>query len=177
MRKRSKIFKKCLFFLCIPICFIWPTTSHRVFAQDFSDTASDSLDDVWSEETYFQIEMLRLERWIKQNILKLSDPVLLKEVVRLKKEAANFAEADDFFMANIWLETLWDLLLHKNDKSLSEFFNDDLESLIADENNGIYEPEKKFHWCCGSCDTAQSWSSSMYLHRALAWEFSDRNSR
>ncbi|MFQ5753898.1 MAG: hypothetical protein ACE5HI_18070, partial [bacterium] len=73
----------------------------------FSDSLSE---DNWSDETYYGIEMLRLQRWIRENTQKLSDPVLLKEIVRLKKEAENFAENEDFTMAVFWLETIWDLL-------------------------------------------------------------------
>ena len=67
----------------------WPTNAYSQnatydLAESFSDTLSD---ENWNEETYYEIEKLRLERWILKNTEKFSDSVLLKEVAHLKKEA------------------------------------------------------------------------------------------
>ncbi|MFQ5771350.1 MAG: hypothetical protein ACE5HX_12485, partial [bacterium] len=106
----------------------------------FSDSLSE---DNWSDETYYGIEMLRLQRWIRENTQKLSDPVLLKEIVRLKKEAENFAENEDFTMAVFWLETIWDLL-----QPDEEFISNDGEGeLMPDFGNLVNSfSSNKFNW-------------------------------
>ena len=76
--------------------------------------AADSIGADLSEgemyETLYGIEHLRLERWILQNTERFTDPMLLKEVARLKKEAENFADTGDYVLAVTWLETIWELL-------------------------------------------------------------------
>ncbi len=64
----------------------------------------------WDEETYYRIGILRLQRWVTTNIEALDDPVLAGEISRLLKEADNLAKASDFYMANIWLELIWELV-------------------------------------------------------------------
>jgi hypothetical protein len=73
-------------------------------------SSADSLAADGSDETLYQIDRLRFERWAIANTEKLADPLLLQEVVRLKKEAEGFAENGDFTLALIWMETIWDLL-------------------------------------------------------------------
>jgi len=50
-------------------------------------------DEDWSEETYYGIEILRLERWVLRNIEKLNDPVLLKEIAHEKNQAERVRSA------------------------------------------------------------------------------------
>ncbi|RMF66323.1 MAG: hypothetical protein D6743_06565, partial [Calditrichaeota bacterium] len=72
---------------------------------------TDSLaEDEWSEETLYDIELLRFERWAAEHTSRLIDPTLLNEVARLKKEAESFAATGDFEMARIWLDMIWGLL-------------------------------------------------------------------
>ncbi|MFQ5822429.1 MAG: hypothetical protein ACE5JB_00045 [bacterium] len=110
------------------------------------ESDSDSLlKDSWSEETYYWIEKLRLERWLKDNSQDLIDSALLKEVVRIKKEAEVFASKSDFTMAGLWLETIWDLIQPEPDSITSEdevdidYFSD-LESDFSINNSN------KFNW-------------------------------
>ena len=62
------------------------------------------------EETYYRINVLRLQRYVRENIDTFDDPVLSKEIVRLIKEADCLAKDGDFYRANAWLETVWELL-------------------------------------------------------------------
>ncbi|MFQ5601629.1 MAG: hypothetical protein ACE5HS_00005, partial [bacterium] len=118
----------------------------RVYGQqkhlDGSLNLTDSLsEDEWGDETYYAIEMLRLKRWIRGNTDKLKDPVLLKEIVRLKKEAENFAAKNDFNMAVIWLETIWALLKPDDDLQIGETSGQPEAFTTAVESSG-----KKFKW-------------------------------
>ncbi len=77
----------------------------------FADTAGTAVEqDSTFYATLYEIEHLRLERWIRENPARFTDAVLLKEVAQLKKEAENFAEKGDFYLATTWLETIWGLL-------------------------------------------------------------------
>ncbi|NIR52933.1 hypothetical protein GWO43_30385, partial [candidate division KSB1 bacterium] len=105
-----------------------------------SDSSSE---DDWSDETFYEIEMLRLERWIIENTEKLADPVLLEEVFKLKKEAETFAESQDYAMAIIWVETIWDLLQPDEDGMASEVDSE----YLGDINNGFSDPStRRFSW-------------------------------
>ncbi|MFQ5648678.1 MAG: hypothetical protein ACE5IY_01940 [bacterium] len=76
------------------------------------DTVSE---DLWSEETDYRINLIRLRRYVKGNKETLTDPLLKREIVRLLKEADNFAKAGDYYAANLWMEAIWDLLLSETD--------------------------------------------------------------
>ena len=110
-------------------------------SESFSDTLSEA---DWNEETYYRIEMLRLERWILKNTKKFSDPILLKEITRLKKEAENFAKTKDFQMANLWLETIWDLLQPDNGAALVP--SEDDSYLLNGLGELSLKPANKFNW-------------------------------
>lgn len=108
--------------------------------------ADSSSGEGWGDETFYEIEMLRLKRWIIENAKKLVDPVLLKEVARLKKEAENFAENEDYLLAVTWLETIWDLLqpeedLESNDNVTLEYADD-----IGPGDPTLSDSEKNFTW-------------------------------
>ncbi len=64
----------------------------------------------WEEETYYRINILRLKRWVQENPAIQDDPVLSVEISQLLKEVTDFAAAGDFYMANVWMETIWDLI-------------------------------------------------------------------
>ncbi|RMD88732.1 MAG: hypothetical protein D6813_11660 [Calditrichaeota bacterium] len=107
--------------------------------QTFTGTSADSIEDEsWSDETYYEIEMLRLVRWIRQNVERFADSELLKEVAQLKKEAEAFAAEGDYTLAVLWIETIWDLLL-SDDQPISD------DEILS--NSGLEEIDKrKFSW-------------------------------
>jgi hypothetical protein len=109
-----------------------------------SIAAIDSITVNESEHALYEIERLRFERWVIANTEKLTDPLLLKEIVRLKKEADAFAEKDDFTLALIWMETIWDLL--KPDSS--QIGGNELSSDLVNDSAGglLLEPSSKFRW-------------------------------
>ena len=112
MKETIKINGLILALALVVSCLYLPSSVYSQNAtynltESFSDTLSD---EDWIEESYYGIEMQRLERWILKNTEKFSDPILLKEIARLKKEAEKFAKTKDFQMANLWLETIWELL-------------------------------------------------------------------
>ncbi len=132
------------------LLFLFAIIQNKIFGQEHKNknvtSFSDSLSEKsWSDETYYSIEMLRLQRWIKENTHVFSDPILLKEVARLKKEAENFAENNDFTMAVFWLDIIWGLL-QPEDKIYLD--NDGSESGLTDDmiNNMDNTPSKKFNW-------------------------------
>jgi len=85
-----------------------------------------------------------LERWILKNTEKFSDPILLKEIARLKKEAENFAKTKDFQMANLWLETIWDLLQPNDDEVLLPAEDD--SNFLNGLSDISLKPAKKINW-------------------------------
>lgn len=108
----------------------------------YVDSLSEEND---SDEIFYQIEMLRFERWARENTYKLVNPVLLNEIVRLKKEAETFAQNNDYTLALIWMETIWDLLEPKESLNLEEegleLMNDeDIQDPVADDDI------RKFNW-------------------------------
>jgi len=128
----------------IPLLFL---SANSVSAQTHSDTSSVLPDTVhqeaWSEAVYYEIEMLRLERWLRKREKKGMDPALLEEVLRLKSEAENFAAADDYEMANIWLETIWELLTSEDTEVYRE--TGDLNG-ASEEAAEPLSTEKRFRW-------------------------------
>lgn len=98
----------------------------------------------WSDETYYEIEMLRLERWLRKNRDGL-DSALLQEVLRMKSEAENFAEAQDYEMANIWLETIWELLTSDEIEGSDE---EKQSALSLTDTGGDFDltPQKHVRW-------------------------------
>lgn len=108
-----------------------------------SSFSPDSLSQEENDNALYQIAMLRFERWAIANTEELADPLLLKEVVRLKKEAEAFAENQDFDLALIWMETIWDLL---EPTRAPDFTNpEDLKPyLISDDV--LLNPPAKFRW-------------------------------
>lgn len=54
--------------------------------------------------------MLRLQRWFRENGDNLDNETILNELSQLLKEAKQFAEAGDYQMASMWLETVWEML-------------------------------------------------------------------
>ena len=93
--------KSLILVLALVVSYVsWPanvysqTTTYNL-TESFSDTL---VNEDWLEESYYGIEMLRLERWILKNTEKFSDPILLKEIARLKNEAENFDKTKDFQM-------------------------------------------------------------------------------
>ena len=147
-KRRLYLLKKPLIFL---IATLWLSIMNSAgFSQEnlFGDTTSisDSLSESnWSEETIYSIEMIRLERWIRENTHVFRDTTLLKEIVRLKREAENFAVEKDFTLAVIWLETIWNLLLPEKDGALDAENSgyDPIRELDIDFDP---EPDKKFNW-------------------------------
>jgi hypothetical protein len=107
---------------------------------------SDSLsEESWSDETYYWIEKLRLDRWLRDNNQELSDSGLLREVVRIKKEAEVFAEKNDFTLAVIWLETIWELIKPETDLiGLENEIDPDNVSVL--DSDVTLEGPKKFNW-------------------------------
>ena len=69
------------------LCPVWILTflllltswSDSILAQTVIDTSLVSLEDEWSEETYYSLELLRLERWLADNLDLLKEPSLLDE--------------------------------------------------------------------------------------------------
>jgi len=131
------------FFLLSVICLaseaLWAQSGQNISAPP--DTVHES---EWSDETYYEIEMLRLERWLRENREGL-DSALLQEILRMKSEAENFAEARDYEMANIWLETIWELLTavavgEGNEESRSGV------SLPDADGDFALVPQKDFRW-------------------------------
>ncbi len=144
--KRIKL-KSYIFILTLATALPnWPAKAYSQnetyqLTESFSDTLSDA---DWSEETFYGIEMLRLERWVLKNTEKFSDPVLLKEIARLKKEAENFAQIEDFQMANLWLETIWELLQPDDDAILVPLEDDSY--FLDNLTNTSLKPANKFSW-------------------------------
>ena len=146
MKKTIKI----KYLILVPVLVVgyvnWPANAYSQNAtynltESFTDTLAD---ENWGEETYYEIEMLRLKRWILKNTKKFSDPVLLKEIARLKKEAENFAKTKDFQMANLWLETIWELLQPDDD---AVFLPPEDDSYFLNGLNDIsLKPANKFNW-------------------------------
>lgn len=125
----------------------WLTSAYgQNSTYSLTESLSDSLaENDGNEETYYRIGMLRLERWILKNTEKFKDPGLLTEVARLKKEAENFAAANDFYMANIWLETIWEQLQPEGENS--SLLQGDHSSFLNDVVGEISNKHvKKFNW-------------------------------
>ena len=124
---------------------VWPAELHGQddpYLASYSDSLSEEND---SDEIFYQIELLRFERWARENTHKLADPVLLNEVVRLKKEAEVFAQNNDYTLALIWMETIWDVLapmesLDPEDEAIELMNGSDTHSSFTGE------PIKKFNW-------------------------------
>jgi len=146
LKKTIKI-KSLILVLALVVSYVsWPanvysqTTTYNL-TESFSDTL---VNEDWLEESYYGIEMLRLERWILKNTEKFSDPILLKEIARLKKEAENFAKANDFQMANLWLETIWELLQPGDD---AVFLPPGDDSYFLNGLSDVsLKPANKFNW-------------------------------
>lgn len=146
LKKTIKI-KGLIVALALIVSYIsWPVNVYSQTATyNLTESFSDTLvNEDWIEESYYGIEVLRLERWILKNTQKFSDPILLREIARLKKEAENFAETNDFQMANLWLETIWELLQPDDD---AVFLPPEDDSYFL---NGLSEvslkPANKFNW-------------------------------
>lgn len=118
--------------------------------QDHYFAWTDSLADTnseesWDDETYYQVQLLRLQRWLREEAQDFSDPVVLQEIVRLKKEAEQFAVQQDYESATIWLETIWQLIEQSPDSipAEDEIDADYLESLDSGE---ILNDSNNFTW-------------------------------
>lgn len=81
---------------------------------------------VWNSETYFEIERLRLERWLRGEARTVGDTALVTEVLRLKQEAEAYAARGEFMLASIWLETAQELI---------ETFTAESEESVADSTS------------------------------------------
>ncbi len=101
-------------------------------AQDFSD-----------EETYYHIGLLRLQRWFRKNANLISDPAISTEIARQLREAANLAAAGDFYMANILLETVWELVEATQEPGVRDSVV--TADPIASDGAGDV-PQEKIHW-------------------------------
>ncbi len=108
-----------------------------------SSLPPDSLSQEENDNALYQIELLRFERWAIANTEELTDPLLLKEVVRLKKEAETFAENQDFNLALIWMETIWDLLEPTRSSNLASPDDLNLDAVIDEV---LLSPPAKFRW-------------------------------
>lgn len=125
------------------------THSVEVFGQEIQnlqiESLSDSLwEDSWSDESYYWIELLRLERWLRDQTQEVRDSRLLQEIVRLKKEAEQYAAAGDFTMAVLLLETIWDLVKPESITILAG--SSETDYLEASDNEIYSEPPAKFAW-------------------------------
>ena len=146
LKKTIKI-KGLILALALIVSYIsWPVNVYSQTATyNLTESFSDTLvNEDWIEESYYGIEVLRLERWILKNTQKFSDPILLREIARLKKEAENFAETNDFQMANLWLETIWELLQPDDD---AVFLPPEDDSYFLNGLSDIsLKPANKFNW-------------------------------
>lgn len=134
-----------LFFygLVLPLLFLGHGASSAQTDPDTSTVLSDTLDqEEWSAATLYEIEMLRLERWLRQNENKIAHPALPTEVLRLKSEAENFAAVGDYEIATIWLETIWELLTSEDVEAQVEGGADAVSLDAAD----TAPTEKQFRW-------------------------------
>ncbi len=100
-----------------------------IFAQDRADSSSvgyadSTASDNWNEETLYDIERLRIVRWLRENNESVSD-AQLSQVHQLLIEAQKFADANDFYLANIWLDTIWDLLEPPTDTETADLLDGD----------------------------------------------------
>jgi len=104
---------KSLLLRCLFAVGLFGTAAGAVFGQEnlpFSTSHDDSVTaDLWSEETLYNIEKLRIERWFRENKDTVSD-ALIEQVVQLLLEARKYAEAGEYYLANVWLDTVWELL-------------------------------------------------------------------
>ena len=106
---------------------------------------SDSLfEDAWSEETLYSIELLRLQRWLREEAREIDDATFLKEIVFLKEESEKLATEGNFTLAVLWIETIWDLINSTFESiTVEEEVTDSLEEL----GNDIYlNSPAKFKW-------------------------------
>gem|GEM_PF-2531734 len=87
--------------------FVAPASAQTLSVVAPSDSLSEGQ---WSEETYYRIETLRLQRWVRENNDEIDNEIVLQELTQLLKEAKQFADAGDYKMANLWLETVWEML-------------------------------------------------------------------
>lgn len=111
-----------------------------------TESALDSLsEERWSDETYYWIEKLRLERWLRDNNQEFIDSALLEEIIRIKKEAEIFAAKKDFTVAVLWLETILDLIQPEADSVSGDDEIDPEDISGLDTDNSIEKP-KKFNW-------------------------------
>lgn len=108
----------------------------------FSDSISTN---TWSDEIVYSIEILRLERWIRENTEKFVDPLLLNEVAQLKDEAQEFVANSDYALAVIWLETIWDLLMPKEEFD-NDFEDSDLDLLNGSEYQSTANSTSRLNW-------------------------------
>ena len=90
--------------------FVLASVALPSFAQEEIQKETGADGEILSEQTLYQIEELRLERWLSDNYLIFADQALLTEVAGLKKESEALADSGDYEMANVWLETIWSLL-------------------------------------------------------------------
>ncbi|HEX9653042.1 MAG TPA: hypothetical protein VGA99_04980, partial [bacterium] len=80
------------------------------------------------------------------NTAQLADPILLKEIVRLKKEAENFAANRDFPMALIWMETIWELLVPGDSSEPTIEESSEAQRLQDLQTSNILLTPRKFRW-------------------------------
>lgn len=110
-----------------------------------SSTELDSLsEENWNEETLYKISALRLQRWVKQNPAVMEDPFVAKQLPELLNEAKTASQNNDFYMANLWLDSIWELLK----PSESETGETNLNASLFDESfgYGLGSNKSKFKW-------------------------------
>jgi len=116
------------------VCPVWilaflilfASWSDDTFSQTAQDTSLVMLEDEWGEETYYSLELLRLERWLADNLNLLKEPSLLDEVVILKRDADGYAARGDYALANEFLQAIWSLL------QPDEPFNPEVNDLLLE---------------------------------------------
>lgn len=105
----------------------------------------DSLsEESWNEETLYNISALRLQRWVKQNPAVMDDSFVAKQLPELLNEARTSAQSDDFYMANLWLDSIWELLSPSESETGEANFN--ASSFDESFGYGLASNKSKFKW-------------------------------
>lgn len=110
IHSRNILLGTCLSFLLLR--FAAPLLGEEGSGRQIKENAADSLsaEELADEEAYYRINILRLQRWVQNNLNALDNEALTGEVSKLIKEAGDFAKSDDYYLANVWLETVWELI-------------------------------------------------------------------
>ncbi|MFQ5637487.1 MAG: hypothetical protein ACE5IR_05780 [bacterium] len=120
-----------------------PADAQIKAAQASSNLADSTRTQNWGDEAVYEIEHLRLERWILENTERFADPILLREIAKLKKEAENFAKQEDFLLAVTWMETIWDLLEPNEEPTENDNAELDFSGDVISES---FTKEPRFTW-------------------------------